>query len=119
MPIDKAQSLCLLWNVERVIINQSRLRYQNSNATNLAMRVKLSIKNLIPIRPIFEVSELTMCKAFEQMIFVSHATSLQAVDHVSHVGITRQCFHEPNRQFIKRDIGDATGCTLLAMDYKA
>jgi len=96
MPINKTQLFCLLWNVGRVIINPGRLRYQNSNATNLAMRVKLSIESLIPIRPVFEASKLTMCKAFEQTIFVSHATSLQMVDHVSHVGITRQCY-EPNR----------------------
>jgi len=62
----------------------------------------LGIESFIPVRPNLEILEPMMCKVFnlealelttcgmlEQTFFISHAASLQTVDYVSHVGITR------------------------------
>jgi len=70
-------------------IDCNRSKYLDSNATCLVMSIKLSIKSFTLVRPVFEASELTMCEVFEEALFIRHATSLQSVDHASHVGIAR------------------------------
>jgi len=59
-------------NVGTATINQSRLRYWNSNATCFMMDVKVSIEDFIPVRPNVEVLEPMMHKVFEKMLFISH-----------------------------------------------
>jgi len=97
-------------------INCNRSKYWDSNAASLAMSIKLSIKIFVPIRPVFEVPKLMTCETLEQMLFISHATSLQAVDHASLVSFTRWCFHgwplSKGRQeaIHQKNVSGAAGC---------